>query len=81
MATCVVDTVALKGFSSVLNLGITGEVHDTDRPLLNAVKYAANKYKKLLGKKHYLNYIQDCFKHCIFAGKTVNFETPCHMIT
>lgn len=47
MATCVVDTVALKGFSSVLNLGITGEVHDTDRPLLKAVKYAAKKQKKL----------------------------------
>lgn len=78
MATCVVDTVALKGFSSVLNLGITGEVHDTDRPLLNAVKYAANKYKKLLGKKHYLNYTG--LFQTLFAGKTVNFETPCHMI-
>lgn len=45
IATWVVDTVWLKGFSSVLNLGMTGEVHDTDRPLVKAVRYAETKKK------------------------------------
>lgn len=40
MATCVVETVWLKGFSSVLNLGITGDVHAIDKPPAKAVKYA-----------------------------------------